>query len=97
MIKLINEEKIDSKDKFTLQVLTVPIQCYVNLQIELRKLVMAWIMLTLDEAISAVFWILQAMILTYSLLSNLTIECLILILVVYELLYSQTVLFSFLK
>ena len=97
MIKLINEEKIDSKDKFTLQVLNVPIQCYVDLQIELRKLVMAWIMLTLNEAISVVFWILQAMISTYSLLSNLTIECLILILVVYELLYSQTVLFSFLK
>ena len=46
MIKLINEEKIDSKDKFTVQVLNLPIQCYVDLQIELRKLVMASIMLS---------------------------------------------------
>ena len=46
MIKVINEEMIDSKDKFTLQVLNLPIQCYVDLQIELRKLVMASIMLS---------------------------------------------------
>ena len=41
MIELINEEKIDSKDKFTVQVLNLPIHCYVDLQIELRKLAMA--------------------------------------------------------
>ena len=49
MIKLINEERIDSKDKFTLQVLNLPIHCYVDLQIELRKLVLASIKLSLNK------------------------------------------------
>ena len=55
MIKVINEETIDSKDKFTLQVLHLPIHCYVDLQIELRKLVMASIFLSLDKAAFAIF------------------------------------------
>ena len=49
MIKLITEERIDFKDTFTLQVLNLPIECYVDLQIELRKLVLASIRLSFNQ------------------------------------------------